>query len=152
MIHITDTVSFNEHEIVERFVRARGSGGQNDRGEETAVELRVDLVKSSLPLDVTERLIALAGKHVTDDHVLVVVSRASRSQAENRATARAQLLRLLQQAATAPTPHKTTRPRRAVRESRREAKQWHGEVKRSRHVNVAEETTTNATRTGGRES
>ena len=141
MIHITDTVSFNEHDVTERFVRARGSGKQNARGEETAVELRVDLVKSSLPLDVTERLIALAGKHhVTDEHVLVVVSRASRSQAENRATAHTRLLRLIERAATPPTPHKITKPRRAVRESRREAKQWHGAVKRSRHVNVGKET------------
>ena len=39
MIHLTDTVTFNEHDIIERFVRARGSAGQNDRGEETAVEV-----------------------------------------------------------------------------------------------------------------
>ena len=75
MIHITDTVVLNEREIRERFVRATGPGGQNIDKDVTAVELRVDIGKSSLPSDLKERLIAMAGRHVTTDGVLMVVSR-----------------------------------------------------------------------------
>src|SRR4051812_5018514 len=71
VIHITDTTVFDEGEIVERFVRAKGARGQNMRKEGTAVELRLDLHKSSLPADVQERLIGLSGRHMTADGVLV---------------------------------------------------------------------------------
>jgi ribosome-associated protein len=69
MIHITDTIVLDDREIKERFVRATGPGGQNVQKEATAVELRVDLGRSLLPPDVKERLIALAGRHVTTDGV-----------------------------------------------------------------------------------
>jgi hypothetical protein len=82
MIHVTDSVVFDDHEIVERFVRAMGSRCQNPRRQATAVELRLDLNTSSLPSDVKRPLMTLAGRHVTTDHVLVLVSRADRSQAK----------------------------------------------------------------------
>ena len=82
MIHITDTTVFDEREIQERVVRA-------------AIELRLDLEQSSLPPDVKRRLITAGRRHVTADGSFVVVSRSHRSQATNRDTALAQLLRLL---------------------------------------------------------
>jgi hypothetical protein len=63
MIHITETVSFDEGEIEERAVRAKGPGGQNARMEARAVEVRLDLVKSALPSDVKQRLRAAAPAH-----------------------------------------------------------------------------------------
>jgi ribosome-associated protein len=132
VIHITDTIALDDHEIQERFVRATGSGGQNVNKEATAVELRVDIGKSSLPPDVKERLIALAGRHVTTAGVLVVVSRAHRSQAQNRDAARAGLVALLKRAANAPKARKPTKPREAAREKRLVAKERHSVVKHSR--------------------
>ena len=61
MIQVTDTIILNDREINERFVRARGPGSQNVNKDATAVELRIDIGKSSLPPDVKERLIALGG-------------------------------------------------------------------------------------------
>jgi ribosome-associated protein len=87
MIHITDTTVHDNSEIVERFVRATGARGQNGGKEATAVELRCDIGKSSLPPDVKRRLIGLAGRAVTRDQLLTVVSRADRSQAKNRDSA-----------------------------------------------------------------
>ena len=132
MIRLTDDLAVDEHEIEERFVRAMGPGGQNARREATAVELRFDIGSSSLPGDVKERLTRLGGRAVTTDGVLVVVSRAHRSQAENREDARARLTTLLVEAATPPPPRRPTKPRQAVRVERLVSKRLRGAVKQSR--------------------
>jgi ribosome-associated protein len=132
MIRVTETIVLPDREVTERFVRASGPGGQNVNKEATAVELRVDIRKSSLPPDVKDRLIALAGRHVTTDSVLMVVSRASRSQAQNREAAYARLVALVKRAAKAPKKRTPTTPRTTVRERRLVAKQRHSAVKRSR--------------------
>jgi ribosome-associated protein len=132
MVQITETITLNEREIKERFVRATGPGAQNVNKEATAVELRIDIGTSSLPPDVKERLITLAGRHVTTDGVLVLVSRALRSQAQNRDTARARLVALLRRAAKPPTKRKATKPGRFVREDRLISKHRQSATKRSR--------------------
>jgi ribosome-associated protein len=132
MIHITDTTVLDDSEIVERFVRSTGSGDQNVRKEATAVELRFDIPRSSLPPDVQKRLIGLAGRAVTKDRVLVLVSRADRSQAKNRETARARLLALLRRASTPPTPRTPTGISPAVRQSRLTLKHRHSALKHAR--------------------
>ena len=132
MIRVTDTIVLDDREINERFVRATGPGGQNVNKVATAVELRVDIPRSSLPPDVKERLIALAGRHVTTDGVLVLVSRVHRSQAQNRGAAHDRLVALLKRAAKPPAKRKPTTPRAAARENRLIAKKRKGAVKRSR--------------------
>jgi ribosome-associated protein len=132
MIRVTDTIVLDDREINERFVRATGPGGQNVNKVATAVELRVDIPRSSLPPDVKERLIALAGRHVTTDGVLVLVSRVHRSQAQNRGAAHDRLVALLKRAATPPAKCKPTTPRAAARENRLISKKRKGAVKRSR--------------------
>jgi ribosome-associated protein len=132
MLRVTDSITLDDREIDERFVRAFGPGGQNVRREATAVELRLNIGLAPLPPEMKERLVALSGRAVTSDGVLVVLSRAHRSQAENRTAARERLIALLQRAATPPTKRRVTKPRRAVRERRLVAKRRHGAVKESR--------------------
>jgi ribosome-associated protein len=97
-MQITKELVVDDHEIEERFVRSMGADGENPRRKATAVELRFDIGRSSLPADMQTRLRALGGRHVTDDGVLVVVSRRYRSQVRNREAAREQLLQLLRKA------------------------------------------------------
>jgi ribosome-associated protein len=137
-IHITDTTMLNDSEIVERFVRATGARGQNARKEATAVELRFDIRKSSLPPDVKRRLIGLAGRAVTGDRVLTVVSRADRSQAKNRDSARARLLALLRRASTPPTPRTPAKISPADRQTRLTLKHRHSALKRARSGKTAD--------------
>lgn len=102
MIKITGGIAIDDREIQERFVRAMGPDGQNANRAATAVELRLDIKRSSLPPEIKYRLIALGRKHVTRDGVLVVVSREYRSQARNRKAARGMLADFVRAAAKAP--------------------------------------------------
>ena len=132
MLHATPTIEIPEESLEERFVRASGPGGQNVNKVATAVELRVDIPASSLPVDVKARLIALGGNRVTLDGVLVIDSREHRTQAQNRATARERLVELVRQAAVRPRKRRKTRPTAAAREKRIHSKVRGSRVKARR--------------------
>ena len=132
MIRITDDVVIRETEIDERFVRASGPGGQHVNKVSTAVELRVDIGRSSLPAQVKRRLRTLAGGRMTREGVLVIDSREHRTQSANREAARERLRELLAKAATRPKTRRPTKPTAGAKERRIASKVKRGEIKRSR--------------------
>src|SRR3990170_3170577 len=92
MIRVTGTITIDEEEIHQQFIRASGPGGQNVNKVATAVQLRFDVAHSpSLPDDVRHRLLALCGRRLTQDGVLVLTARRHRTQERNRAEARERL-------------------------------------------------------------
>jgi ribosome-associated protein len=131
-MRITDSIALEERNIRERFVRGSGPGGQNINKVATAVELRFDVAGSSLPEDVKQRLVALAGNRMTGDGELLIDSREHRTQAQNREAARGRLMSLVRQAAKRPKKRKPTKPGRASREKRLASKKRRGAVKQLR--------------------
>jgi len=130
MIRVTDTIALDEAELIERFVRASGPGGQNVNKVSSAVQLRFDVRHSpSLPNDVAIRLMRLAGKRMTKDGVLVIDARQHRTQERNRADARDRLIELIRQAAVKPVPRRATRPTKASQQRRVEGKKKRSGIK-----------------------
>jgi ribosome-associated protein len=138
MIRITPGISIEEHEVEESFVRASGPGGQNVNKLATAVQLRFNVRGSpSLTDDVRARLERLAGSRLTRDGFLVITAQRHRTQGRNREDARERLIDLIRRAAIAPRVRRATRPSKAARERRVEAKKHRAGLKQMRRTKPA---------------
>lgn len=135
MIEITPDIAIDENEISEEFIRASGPGGQNVNKVATAVQLRFDVAgSSSLPDDVRQRLVDLAGKRLTADGTLIIDARRFRAQERNRRDALERLIKLIRLAAKKPKKRRKTKPSAASVEQRLTEKRHRREVKKGRRA------------------
>jgi ribosome-associated protein len=132
MYHLYDAVFLDEREIDFSMIRAQGSGGQNVNKVSSAVHLRFDIRKSSLPEECKASLMAIPDRRLSKDGVIVIKAQSFRSQEKNRSEATERLIEMIRAAVHEQALRKPTRPTRASQRRRVQRKTLHGEVKRLR--------------------
>ena len=132
-IWVNDRISLADDEVTEQFVRSPGPGGQNVNKLATAVQLRFDARGSqSLPEDVRERVLELAGTRATKHGEIVISAHRFRTRERNREDALERLVSLVRRAAVAEKPRKATRPSQASKRRRLEDKRRRSQIKHAR--------------------
>lgn len=129
MLKINDQINIPEAELSIRGIRASGPGGQNVNKVSSAVHVRFDIERSSLPQDYKDRLLALRDSRITADGVINMKAQRSRSFETNRLEALERLANLIASAGLTQKPRKPTRPSRAARQRRLDQKTRRAHVK-----------------------
>jgi ribosome-associated protein len=132
-IPVTRSISIDSDELEESFTRSGGAGGQHVNTTDSAVILRFDVAGSlNLPEAVKVRLMSITGSRMTNEGVLVLRSEGARSQLLNRQEVRDRLLDLIREATIVPKKRRPTRPSKAAKARRVDAKKGRSSVKAGR--------------------
>lgn len=129
---MTRAVTVDPAEVEFTAVRSQGAGGQNVNKVSSAAHLRFDVMASSLPDDVKQRLLALPDQRINSDAVIVIKAQTHRSLPRNQADALARLQALVDVVLAPELPRRATKPTRASKRRRLDGKARRGEVKAGR--------------------
>ena len=121
-----------EEEVEFTAVRAQGPGGQNVNKVSSAVHLRFDIRASSLPAVVKEKLLALPGRRVSKEGILILKAQSARSQEQNRVQALARLEQLVEEASQVEVLRRPTKPTYGSKQRRLQGKAIRSQVKAGR--------------------
>ncbi|BCL61345.1 aminoacyl-tRNA hydrolase [Desulfomarina profundi] len=135
-LQITPSLSLADHEIEITPIRAQGPGGQNVNKVSSAVHLRFDIKKSSLPEECKSRLLKLRDRRLTRDGMLVIKAQQFRSREKNREEALQRLADIIRRTMVTRKKRRPTRPSATARKKRVDSK-----IKRSRLKNLRKKVT-----------
>ncbi len=126
---ISNTVSVELNEVEFEAIRSQGAGGQNVNKVSSAIHLRFDIAKSSLPEFYKEKLLGLKDSRITSQGVLVIKAQKFRTQEKNKQDAISRLVELIRQATRVVKKRKPTKPSKSSQRKRLDSKVKQGQKK-----------------------
>jgi ribosome-associated protein len=132
VLHISPSITIPDSEIEIHAVRSQGAGGQHVNKVSSAVHLRFDIERSSLPFFYKEELRKLNDHRISQDGVVTIKAQQFRSQEQNREDALERLEALIRRVAIPRKKRKATRPTKGSQNRRIERKKRQGRLKELR--------------------
>ncbi|MDR9468899.1 alternative ribosome rescue aminoacyl-tRNA hydrolase ArfB [Marinospirillum sp.] len=132
MLEITPDIHLADWEFDFQPIRAQGAGGQNVNKVASAVHLRFDIRRSSLPPFYKERLLKLSDQRITQEGVIVIKAQRFRTQEMNKEDALQRLKELIQEAVKPVKVRRATRPTKGSQRRRVDQKTRRGQIKNLR--------------------
>jgi ribosome-associated protein len=132
LLEITPEIHLADWEFDFQPIRAQGAGGQNVNKVASAVHLRFDIRRSSLPPFYKERLLKLSDQRITHEGVIVIKAQRFRTQEMNKEDALQRLKELIQDAVKPVKVRRATRPTKGSQRRRVDQKTRRGQIKNLR--------------------
>lgn len=129
MLKVSNSVVLSDWEIDISAIRSQGSGGQNVNKVATAIHLRFDIKRSSLPQVYKERLLALKDSRITNDGVIIIKAQSFRTQEQNKHDALERLLSIIKTVMVVQKTRRATKPTRSSQRKRLDSKKRHSQTK-----------------------